>query len=248
MNPAPPVTRISITGVGLPANKKPSGGHHIVIRYSITPHAKNISLIQRFIPLSNYLLCMKDPRPELKPDDAERRDTPDFDGLVDPAELVSGDRTRDDFFDAVLGLDGPATTGDIADLAGHGVDAAREYLTWFERMGIVTQVTDSPAMYTRNQEYLNWRRVQHLRDRYDDDELIAWLENAVEQHESLAEQYGVESPDAVAITAHAANTGRSVESVWQDVSAWQTTRRRISLLERALQSNSGGTTGRRTVT
>lgn len=190
---------------------------------------------------------MDKPRPELKADPDERRDTPNFDNLVPPEELVSGDRTRDDFFDAVLGLDSPATAGEVAGLAGHGVDAAREYLEWFERMGIVTQVTDSPTTYERNQEYLNWRRVQQLRNQYDDDALISLLEDAAEREESFMEKFSVGSPDAVAITANAADTGRSVEAVWRDVSAWKTTRRRISLLERALQANSDGTAGQRTV-
>ena len=190
---------------------------------------------------------MEDPRPELKADAYERRDAPDFDDLVPPAELVSGGRTRDDFFDAVLGLDSPATAGEIADLAGHGVDAAREYLEWFERMGIVMQVTDSPATYERNQEYLNWRRVQQLRNQYDDDKLLSFLEDAAERDESFVEEVDVKSPDTVAITAHATDTGRSVEAVWREVSAWKTTRRRIALLERALHTNSDGTAGRRTV-
>ena len=190
---------------------------------------------------------MKEPRPELKADDEERQDPPDFDDLVPPAELVSGDRTRDDFFDAVLGLDSPATTSKIADLAGHGVDAAREYLEWFERMGIVTRATDSPATYQRNQEYLNWRRVQHLRDQYDERDLLALLEDAAEQDEAYAEQFGVTAPDAVPITAHATETDRAVETVWQNVSAWKTVRRRIALLERALQTDSDGTTSQRTI-
>jgi hypothetical protein len=190
---------------------------------------------------------MEDPRPELKADADERRDVPDFDELVSPEELVSGNRTRDDFFDAVLGVDRPSTVGEIADLAGHGVDAAREYLEWFERMGIVTQVTDSPATYDRNQEYLNWRRVQQLRNQYDDDDLLSLLEDAAERDESFVEAFDVESPETVAIVAHAADTNRSVEAVWREVSAWKTTRRRISLLERALQTDSDGTAGRRTV-
>ncbi|MFC7018812.1 MULTISPECIES: DUF7342 family protein [Haloarcula] len=190
---------------------------------------------------------MDDPRTELKADSDERRDAPEFDDLVPPEELVSGDRTRDDFFDAVLGLDSPATAGEVADLAGHGVDAAREYLAWFERMGIVTQVTDSPATYERNQEYLNWRRVQQLRNQYDDDELLVFLEDAVERDESFAEEFDVKFPDAVAIVAHATDTDRSVEAVWREVSAWKTTRRRISLFERALQTDTDGAGGQRPV-
>jgi hypothetical protein len=190
---------------------------------------------------------MEEPHPELKADSDERQEVPDFDRLVPPEELVAGDRTRDDFFDAVLGLDNPATAGEVAELAGHGVDAAREYLEWFERMGIVRQVADSPATYERNQEYLNWRRIQRLRDQYDDTELLGFLEDAAEREESFEEEFGVESPDAVAIAAYASDTDRSVEAVWRKVSAWKTTRRRIALLERALQTDSDGMAGQRPV-
>jgi len=190
---------------------------------------------------------MEEPRPELKADADERQERPNFDGLLPIEELVAGNRTRDDFFDAVLGLDSPTTANEVATLAGHGVDAAREYLEWFERMGIVTQVTDSPATYERNQDYLNWRHVQHLRTQYDDDELLDFLNDAVERDKSFAEQFDVAAPDAVAFTTHVSETGRSVEAVWREVSAWKTTRRRITLLERALQTTSDGTAGQHTV-
>lgn len=190
---------------------------------------------------------MEEPRPDLKADDEEREERPDFDALVPPEALVRGERTRDDFFDAVLGLHTPATAADVADRAGHGVDAAREYLEWFERMGIVTRVTDSPATYERNQEYLNWRRVQRLREQYDEDELLEFLKTAAERDDSFAETFGVDAPDDVAITAHASDVDRSVESVWEDVSTWKTVRRRIALLERALQSGANDTADQRPV-
>ena len=189
---------------------------------------------------------MEEPRSELTADADERADAPDFDALTSPRELVRGDRTRDDFFDAVLGLDGPATVSEIADRAGHGADAAREYLEWFERMGIVTQVTESPATYERNREYLRWRRVQRLRERYTTDELLEYLSAETERDEEYADRFGVDSPDAVSITAHASDTDRTIEDVWEDVSAWQTTRRRIALLERALTTGSGSSSEERT--
>ncbi|ELY66274.1 hypothetical protein C490_13104 [Natronobacterium gregoryi SP2] len=178
--------------------------------------------------------------------DDERAESPDFDALTDPKELVSGDRTRDDFFDAVLGLDSPATVSEVADRAGHGVDAAREYLEWFERMGIITQVTESPATYERNQEYLHWRRVQKLREEYTTDELLSRLETERERDESYGETFDVDSPDAVSITEHASDTDRAVEDVWNDASAWKTTRRRIGLLERALTAGPENATEERT--
>ena len=182
---------------------------------------------------------MEEPHPELRADPDERVEPPDFDALASPDELVHGDRTRDDFLDAVLGLDSPATADEVAERAGHGVDAAREYLDWFDRMGIVTQVTDSPATYERNQAYLNWRRVQLLRENYSSDELLEFLQTETERAETIAEEFDGTSPDRASISAHASETGQPVEAVWETVSAWKTARRRIALLERALTSDSG---------
>ena len=153
--------------------------------------------------------------------------------------MVRADRTRDDFFDAVLALDSPATANDVAELAGHGVDSAREYLDWFERMGIVTKVTESPATYERNREYLNWRRVQKLRQEYATEELLDLLKTESERAEMLEREFEVESPDEISITRYASETDRSIEEIWERLSAWQTARRRMTLLERALTTESG---------
>ena len=77
---------------------------------------------------------MEHPRDELTTDAGKRTDAPDFDALTPPDKLVRGNRTRDEFFDAVLTLDSPTAASEVAERAGHGVDAAREYLEWFERM------------------------------------------------------------------------------------------------------------------
>lgn len=186
---------------------------------------------------------MEKPDPELRADRDERADAPDFEALSPARQVVRGERTRDDFFDAVLALDSPATAGEVADLAGHGVDAAREYLEWFERMGIVTRVTESPATYRRNQAYLDWRRIQNLRSDYSTEDLLEFLDTETERDDAFAEKFGVGSPGEVSITATASASGRSVEAVWEDVTAWQTTRRRIALLERALTAESGDVAG-----
>jgi predicted ArsR family transcriptional regulator len=180
---------------------------------------------------------MENPGSDIQADTDER--APNFDALTPPEEVVRGDRTRDDFFDAVLGLDDPATASEVAERAGHGVDAAREYLDWFERMGIVTKVTESPATYERNQEYLKWRRVQTLRREYTTEELLDLLQSESERADALAREFESESPTTVSITRYAAETDRSIEEVWEQLSAWRTVRRRVSLLERALTTASG---------
>lgn len=189
---------------------------------------------------------MEDPRPDRTADPERDGEPPDFESLTDPEDVVRGERTRDDFFDAVLGLSEPATASDVAELAGRGVDAAREYLEWFEELGIVTRVSETPATYQRNQAYLNWRRVQRLRDEYSDEDLLEFLQGESERAESFGDQFNAASPEAVSITEHASETGRSIEDVWEDVSAWKTARRRIGLLERALTTGSGGDVDERT--
>jgi hypothetical protein len=82
-------------------------------------------------------------------------------------------------------------------------------------MGIVTQVSTSPATYERNQAYLSWRRVQQLRSEYTTDELLDRLTGEAARDEDYAESFGVDAPDAVSLTAHAAETGQSVEEVWE---------------------------------
>ena len=189
---------------------------------------------------------MEEPGPEIESSSEEESGAPDFDSLTSPEDVVRGERTRDDFFDAVLGLDEPATASEVAELAGRGVDAAREYLEWFQQLGIVTRVTESPATYRRNQDYLNWRRVQRLRTEYSDDELLTFLEEETKRAEVIGERFDVESPEAVSITTHASETDRAIEDVWEDVTSWKTARRRIALLERAL-TTSGGVADERTV-
>lgn len=192
---------------------------------------------------------MDDPPADVRADPEEESLRPDFDTLTPPEELLHGERTRDDFLDAVLQLDVPATVDEVATLADHGPDAAREYLDWFERMGIVERVTDAPATYRRNREYLAWRRVQRLRSEYDPEELVDALESASGRDGDFAEEFGVESPTAVTISEHAAENDRTVEDIWETLSEWKTVRRRIELLERALEpTDDGSTDSRRSVT
>lgn len=191
---------------------------------------------------------MEEPREELRADADERGDAPDFDAFADPTALVRGERTRDDFLDAVLGLAEPATVSEVAERAGHGVDAAREYLEWFEEMGIVTRVADSPTAYQRNQSYLNWRRVQTLREEYTTEELLGFLATETDRIDEFADEYGVSSPDSVSVSEEAVEDDRSVESVWNDLSEWRTAQRHVTLLERALSSERDETADRRATT
>jgi len=72
------------------------------------------------------------------------------------------------------------------------------------------------------------------------------LEEETACKETYAEQFDVASPEAVSITAYAFETSQPIEDVWKDASAWKTARQRITLLERALTTGSGGVGDQRT--
>ena len=109
-------------------------------------------------------------------------------------------------------------------------------------MGIVIRVTDSPATYERNQEYLNWRRVQTLRREYATEELLDLLRSESKRADALAREFDAESPAGVSITQYAAASDQSIEAIWDQLSSWETALRRVSLLERALTTTSGDAT------
>lgn len=175
------------------------------------------------------------------PDDVRREATdeeaPDFDEWDDPADLVSGDRTRDDFLDVALQLREPTPISEIAERAGRGEDSAREYMAFFESIGVVRKFAGRPVRYQLNRNYLRWRRVERLRNEYTERELIERLTEMDEIVETYSDRFDAASPADVSLTEYADETDRDTESVWQDLSDWKSAEVRRALLESALQSN-----------
>lgn len=95
---------------------------------------------------------MREPPNQAKVDDS--KEPPDFDVFEDPADLLEGERTRDDFLSVALQLREPTPIAEIADWAGRGEDSAREYMRWFETIGLVRRAADDHEQYETNQSYL----------------------------------------------------------------------------------------------
>jgi len=102
---------------------------------------------------------MKLPSEERKADSTVK--PPDFSTLDEPNDIVQTGRTRDQIYTTVLQLNEPATVAEIAERAGPGVDATREYVRWFADLGLVSQTQDQPERYVVNRAYLHWRRANH---------------------------------------------------------------------------------------
>lgn len=147
-------------------------------------------------------------------------------------EVTDRQSTRERVYAVALQLYEPTPVREAADRADVSPETAREYLRWFDEIGIVEGVGESPETFVRNEAYFRWRRVQRLRD-LPAEELERRLERLTEREREYRRTYDATHPDDVDALDHADYD--DVESVWQDVSAWQTVRRRIRELERARQ-------------
>lgn len=187
------------------------------------------------------------------PDNAtatEGEERPPFEALEDPDELLTGDRTRDDFLSVAMQLREPTPIGEIADWAGRGEDSAREYMRWFETIGVVRRVSDHPEQYETNQSYLYWRRVDRVRSNFRESEIVDHLQDILDELDGLRTEYDTPTPEEIDIVPTARDRGVDVEDVWEDVSRWKTLLARRNLLEDALDrgqdrylDRSGGDSG-----
>lgn len=74
--------------------------------------------------------------------------------------------------------------------------------------------------------------AQEFADRADCSETAA--RNALEQHETFQEQYAVPHPDVVTTADLPVDAHEDASDRWEDLSDWQTVRRDIRILRRAV--------------
>ena len=175
---------------------------------------------------------MREPPDQAKANDSE--DRPDFDALEDPDDLLEGERTRDDFLSVALQLREPMLIAEIADRAGRGEDSAREYMRWFETIGLVRRASDDPEQYETNQSYLYWRRVDRIRSNYRDTDIVERLQDVLDELDDFKKRYNSARPSEVDIVQTARERDVDVEEIWDDVTQWKTLLARRDLLEDAL--------------
>lgn len=143
-----------------------------------------------------------------------------------------GESTRDRVYAVALQLHEPTRVREVAERAEVSKETARDYLRWFTDLGVLDQVAESPDTFQRNEQYFEWRRVQRLRNR-SDEELVDRLEELTRLEREYRDRFGADDPGAVDALDHADYD--DMESVWRDLQEWRTVRRRIRELERARQ-------------
>jgi predicted ArsR family transcriptional regulator len=155
-------------------------------------------------------------------------DVPAFDVAKGFAEAVSDAPADERVYRVALQLSEPARVTEVAERADCAPDTARRHLQRFVDLGVITQVTDEPATYQRNESYFEWRKRQRLAD-CSMDELRDRLETLTDRERTFRERYDADTPAAVDALAHADHN--ELEDVWLDLSEWQTVRERIERLE-----------------
>ncbi len=173
------------------------------------------------------------------PNDAYAGDDsrPEIDELESPDSLLKTGPIRERLLDVVTGLRTPTKVSEIADLADCDTETAREYLEWFDEMGMVHRHDGRPVRYDRNDAYFQWRRINRIREDHSDREIVEALSDAIDQIETYRDQFDADDPDAVALVE--ASQEMATEAAWEALSEWKTLERRAALLDAARRDRPG---------
>ncbi|SFL46337.1 hypothetical protein SAMN04487950_3874 [Halogranum rubrum] len=146
------------------------------------------------------------------------------------AEL-DGRTTVEKIYDVALQLAEPLRVADIADRAGVAPDTARKYLGFLTEIGIVKKASDDPATYRRNDDYLEWRRVDRLRTEHTVEELETRISELSEQIQVYQETYEAATPKAVAPQDAGYET---LDETLADLRQWEAARSEVDQILTAL--------------
>lgn len=156
---------------------------------------------------------------------------PDLDEVESPDSLLTGGSIRERLLDTVVGLRSPTKVSVIADLADCDTETARDYLEWFDEMGLVHRHDGRPIQYERNDSYFQWRRIDHIRDEYSEQEIVQALSDTLEQIEAYRAEFDADGPEEVSLVE--ASRDRPTEDAWDALSEWKTLECRATILDAA---------------
>jgi predicted ArsR family transcriptional regulator len=173
------------------------------------------------------------------PDDAYDGEElpPDIDALESPDSLLRGGSIRERLLDVVVGLRTPTKVSTIADRADCDTETARDYLEWFDEMGMVQRHDGRPVRYERNDAYFQWRRIDRIREEYFEQEIVDALDDTLEQIEDYRTQFDATHPDEVSLVNATQEQNLSTEAAWEALSEWETLEQRAALLDAARRNN-----------
>lgn len=158
---------------------------------------------------------------------------PNLDELESPDSLLKGGPIRERLLNIVVGVRTPTKVSTIAERADCDTETARDYLEWFDEMGMVHRHDGRPVRYERNDAYFQWRRIDQIREEYSRQEIVDALADTLEQIEDYRAQFDAEHPDEVSLVDVTREQNMSTEAAWEALSEWETLERRAALLDAA---------------
>ena len=152
---------------------------------------------------------------------------------------------RERLLDVVVGLRTPTKVSRIADRADCDTETARDYLEWFDEMGMVHRHDGRPVRYERNDAYFQWRRIDQFREEYSEQEIVDALADTIDEIKAYRTQFDAQHPDEVSLVDATQEQNLCTEATWEALSEWETLERRAALLDVARRNDpvSGGKPG-----
>ena len=173
------------------------------------------------------------------PDDAYdgEESPPNLDELESLDTLLRDGPIRERLLDVVVGVRTPTKVSTIAERADCGTETARDYLAWFDEMGMVQRHDGRPVRYERNDAYFQWRRIDRIREEYSEREIVDSLDDTLNQIEDYRAQFDATHPDEVSLVDATREQNLSTEEAWEALSEWETLERRATLLDAARRND-----------
>ena len=154
-----------------------------------------------------------------------------------PDSLLKRGPIRERLLDIVVGLRTPTRVSTIAERADCDTETARDYLEWFDEMGMVQRHDGRPVRYERKDAYFQWRRIDRIREEHSEQEIVNALGDALKQIEDYRTQFEAEHPDEVSLVDATQAQNLSTEAAWEALSEWETLEQRAALLDAARRNN-----------
>jgi hypothetical protein len=156
--------------------------------------------------------------------------------MSDRSPPESADHSTDDrtvferVYDVVTTTTTPTTVPTMAVRADCSETGARRILSQLVDLGIATEQGTRPVEYRRNESYFEWKRIEALAADHSEQALRERFESLKRDDEQYQSEFGVPTPEAVT-----ARTGPDDPEVrWEALRDWQTIRRDVRLVQRAL--------------
>jgi len=144
--------------------------------------------------------------------------------------VFEGEDVEQRIYGTILGLREPTSAGEIAETADCDPKTARKYLSWFTKLGVVTEHGGRPTTYQRNDAYFEWRRADELASRHSRDELRQRVSELTDRITGYRGRYDAERPADVAVLDFDAE---EIDAVYEDLTDWATAERERRLYEQA---------------